>query len=54
MPKQARIKSQGPLGRQGEATPGAGPRSPSAPSGHEETPPERLAEGGAGDEAEQL
>lgn len=54
MPKQARIKSQGPYGRLGETPPGAGARSPSAPSGHGETPPERPAEGGAGDEAEQL
>ena len=54
MPKQARIKSQGPYGRPGESPPGAGARSTSAPSGHDESTPERPAEGGAGDEAEQL
>ena len=55
MTKQARIKSQGPYARQGEATPGTGARSASAPGGQEEASPERLAEqGGGGDEAEQL
>ena len=55
MPKQARIKSQGPYARQGEPAQGAGARSASAPSGQEEGPPEAHADqGGEGAEAEQM
>ena len=55
MPKQAKIKSQGPYARQGEATPGTGSRSASVRGGQEEGSPEGLAEhGGGGAEAEQL
>ena len=54
MPKQTRIKSQGPYGRPGEDPQGAGTRSTSAPGGHDDLTPERPTEGGAGDEAEQL
>ena len=48
MPKQAKIKSQGPYARQGEATPGTGARSASAQGGQEEGLPEGLAEHGGG------